>query len=128
MMRRRRRWVELRTKAFINLPIPHKSMARAIGIDHIAIYLSNIVEAKKFFMDGLGLTADSDYGDEFFMKCGNQILALFQGENKTQTINHLALKVDNFEGIKKRLEKLGYNIYKNDMVDGPDGIRIQLIS
>jgi len=103
-------------------------MARAIGIDHIAIYLSNIVEAKKFFMDGLGLTADSDYGDEFFMKCGNQILALFQGENKTQTINHLALKVDNFEGIKKRLEKLGYNIYKNDMVDGPDGIRIQLIS
>lgn len=61
------------------------------------------------------------------MKIGDQILAIFQGDNKKQTINHLAIKVDNFEEIKKRLEKSGYKIYKNDMVDGPDGIRIQLV-
>ncbi len=102
-------------------------MARAVGIDHLAIYFSDVDEAKKFFMDGLGLTVHGDYGDEFFMKVGNQILAIFQGDNKNQTINHLALKVDNFEEIKKRLEKLGYKIYKNDMVDGPNGIRIQLV-
>lgn len=103
-------------------------MARATGIDHIAIYFSDLEKAKKFFLEGLALTPHGDYGDEFFMKVGNQVLAIFQGNNKNQTINHLALKVDDFEGIKKNLEKLGYKIYKKDMVDGPDGIRIQLIS
>lgn len=102
-------------------------MAKATGIDHIAIYFSDIEKAKKFFLDGLGLTKHGDYGDEFFMKAGNQILAIFQGNNKNQTINHLALKVDDFNGVKQRLEKLGYKIYKGDMVDGPDGIRIQLV-
>ncbi|HLD80153.1 MAG TPA: VOC family protein [Candidatus Nanoarchaeia archaeon] len=103
-------------------------MAKAIGIDHLAIYFSDLEKAKKFFLEGLGLTPHGDYDDEFFMRVGDQILALFQGDNKTQTINHLALKVDNFPEIKKRLERLGYKIYKKDMVDGPDGIRIQLIS
>lgn len=102
-------------------------MAKAIAIDHLAIYFSDIEEAKKFFLDGLGLEAESDYGNEFFMKIGNQTIAIFQGENKSQTINHLALKVDDFERIKSRLEKAGYKIYKKDMVDGPDGIRIQLV-
>ena len=102
-------------------------MARAVGIDHIAIYFSDMEKAKIFFLEGLGLTAHGDYGDEFFMKVGHQIIAVFQGDNKKQTINHLALKVDNFNGIKKKLEKLGYTIYKKDMVDGPNGIRIQLI-
>lgn len=103
-------------------------MAKAIGIDHIAIYFSDLEKAKKFFLEGLGLTPHGDYGDEYFMKVGGQILAIFEGKNKTQTINHLALKVDNFPEITKRLEGLGYKIYKKDMVDGPDGIRIQLIS
>jgi catechol 2,3-dioxygenase-like lactoylglutathione lyase family enzyme len=102
-------------------------MAKAIEIDHIAIYFSDIEEAKTFFIKGLGLEPHSEYQDEFFMKIGNQIIAIFKGENEIQTINHLALKVDNFEEIKTRLEKLGYSIYKNDMVDGPNGIRIQLI-
>ncbi|MBI4175599.1 MAG: hypothetical protein HY518_00190 [Candidatus Aenigmarchaeota archaeon] len=43
-------------------------MSRAIGIDHIAIYFQNIEEAKRFFLEGLGLAVHSDYGDEFFMK------------------------------------------------------------
>lgn len=102
-------------------------MPKAIGIDHIAIYFSNIDEAKKFFIDGLGLEPKTDYGDEFFMNIGNQIVAIFEGDNTHQTINHLALKVDDFEGMKSRLQNLGYQIYKSDMVDGPNGIRVQLV-
>ena len=103
-------------------------MAKAITIDHMAIYFSSYEEAKVFFLEGLGLETKAEYGDEFFMKIGNQILAVFKGDNTNQTINHLALKVDDFEEIKKRLGNLGYSIYKGDMVDGPDGIRIQLVS
>jgi lactoylglutathione lyase len=103
-------------------------MAKAIGIDHIAIYVSNLPQAKEFFLRGLGLSEHGDYGDEFFMKCGNQIVAVFHGSNTMQTINHLALNVDDLRGVKERLEKLGYDIYKGDMVNGPDGIRIQLVS
>ena len=102
-------------------------VAKAIGIDHVAIYVSDMYSAKKFFLDGLGLVPHGDYGDEFFMKCGKQIVAVFQGDNKKQTINHLALNVDDFDGMKLRLESCGYKIYKSDMVDGPDGLRIQLI-
>ena len=85
-------------------------------------------EAKEFFINGLGLTELSDYGEEYFMQAGKQTIALFLGKNEEQTINHLALNVDNFEEISKRLESRGYKIYKGDMVDGPDGIRVQLIS
>jgi len=104
----------------------HK-MAKATGMDHIAIYVSNMEEAKKFFLESLGLTKKAQYGDEFFMNIGNQMIALFQGTNTHQTINHLALNVDDFEEIKKRLQEKGYKVYQGDMVDGPDGIRIQLV-
>ncbi len=103
-------------------------MPKATGIDHIAFYVSDMEAAKQFFVVGLGLVPYADYGDEFFMNVGEQSVALFAGANKTQTINHLALKVDDLEGMKKHLESLGYMIYKEDMVDGPDSLRIQLIS
>lgn len=102
-------------------------MPKAVAIDHMAIYFSKIDEAKRFFLEGLGLEKKADYGDEFFMSIGNQVIAVFEGKNEYQTINHLALKVDDFEGMKEHLQKLGYQIYKSDMVDGPDGIRIQLV-
>ena len=103
-------------------------MSKAISIDHIAIYFSHMAEAKKFFIEGLGLEEKADYGDEYFMNIGDQVIAIFQSDNNHQTINHLALRVTNFEETKNRLEDLGYTIYKGDMVDGPDGIRIQLLS
>ncbi len=103
-------------------------MSKVTGIDHIAIYVSHLDEAKKFFLEGLGMEEYGDYGDEYFMKAGNQVFALFQGDNTTQTINHIALDVDDFDAMKKHLEEMGYEIYKNDMVDGPDGIRIQLVA
>lgn len=105
-----------------------KKMAKATGIDHIAIYVKDMESAKKFFLEGLGLTHKATYGDEFFMTIGNQIIALFKSDNEDQTINHLALKVDDFEGIKKKLKDLGYKLYDGDMVDGPNGICIQLVS
>lgn len=103
-------------------------MAKATGMDHIAIYFSDMEAAKKFFVEGLGLIPDGEYGDEFFMKIGKQKIAIFQGDNKEQTINHLAVNVDDLEGIKKRLQKLGYKFYRQDSVEGPNGIRIQLVS
>jgi|SRR3989344_6200188 len=102
-------------------------MSQATAIDHIAIYVSDMDNAKKFFIEGLGLTIHGDYGNEFFMEVGAQLLAIFKGRNRTQTINHIALRVNDFTGVKRRLERLGYNVYKQDMVDGPDGIRVQLV-
>lgn len=102
-------------------------MPRTTGIDHIAIYVSHLEEAKRFFLEGLGMTVHSDYGDEFFMKAGEQIFALFAGDCAHQSVNHIALNIDDLDAMKSHLEALGYPIYKGDMVDGPDGIRIQLV-
>jgi catechol 2,3-dioxygenase-like lactoylglutathione lyase family enzyme len=102
-------------------------MPKAIGIDHIAVYVSRMEDAKKFFVEGLGLSPDGDYGDEYFMLAGSQRVAIFQGTNKDQTINHLAFKVDNIEEVTQRLKKLGYHFYQSDCVEGPNGLRIQLV-
>jgi hypothetical protein len=63
-----------------------------------------------------------EYGDEFFMKAGAHVIALFSGDHIAQSFNPLAA-VDDFREIKKRLVEQGFKIYKGDMVDGPDGIR-----
>lgn len=102
-------------------------MAKATEIDHIAIYFSNIEKAKEFFTECFGMKVKYEFTGEIFLEVGKQVLGLFEGKIKEQSINHLALKVDNFEEIKQRLEKKGYRIYKTDMVDGPEGIRIQII-
>ena len=102
-------------------------MTKATGIDHIAIYFSNIEKAKEFFTECFDLKVKYEFPGKTFLEVGEQVLGLFQGKIKEQSINHLALKVDNFKEIKKRLEKNGYKIYKGDMVDGPEGLRIQII-
>lgn len=102
-------------------------MAKATGIDHVVIYVSDMEAVKKFFLEGLGLVPAGDYEDEFFMDIGKQKIAIFQGENKTQTVDHLAVNVDDFEGVKKWIEKLGFKFDKHDSVVGPNGIRVQLI-
>ena len=102
-------------------------MTKATGIDHIAIDFSDIKAAKEFFIEALGLKLYKDYGDEIFLNVGRQKLALFQGKNKTRTLNHVAFKVDNYKAVKKRLKKLGYKIYDNDLIDGPGGITVQLV-
>ena len=101
-------------------------MANVLGIDHIAVYVSDMKAATKFFLD-LGLKVDAEYKDEIFFSVGDQKLAIFKGTNTTQTINHLALKVDDFEGMKKQMQSKGHKVYKHDMVDGPDGLRLQLV-
>ena len=102
-------------------------MTKAVGIDHIAIYFSNIEKAKDFFTECFGLKVKYEFPGEIFLEVGQQVIGLFEGKVKAQSINHLALKVNNFEEIKKKLESKGYKIYKGDMVDGPEGLRIQII-
>jgi catechol 2,3-dioxygenase-like lactoylglutathione lyase family enzyme len=40
-------------------------MAKATGIDHLAVYVSDLEAAKKFFVEGLGLVPYADYGMSF---------------------------------------------------------------
>ncbi|MBI2798231.1 VOC family protein [Candidatus Saccharibacteria bacterium] len=99
---------------------------RPTSIDHIAIYVSDLGKAKKFFQD-LGLEVDGTYGDEVFFRIGKQKLAIFKGNNTDQTVNHIAISVGDFEETIAHLNKLGYKVYDSDMVDGPDGIHIQIV-
>ncbi len=108
-------------------------MAKVIGFDHLAVSVSDMDECKKFFVEGLGLKKKADYGNEFFMELpDSRTIALFKGKNEKSTIHHLALKVDDLNGIKKKLKKLGYRLYKGtvtptDMVEGPNGLIIELV-
>ena len=101
-------------------------MPKSTGIDHVVLETSNTKELKKFFINVLGLKSYKDYGDEIFLKCGKQKLAIFKSKSKTTKLNHIAFKVTNLNKMKAKLKKLGYKLDKWDSFRGPGGIRVQM--
>ena len=103
-------------------------MPKSTGIDHIVVETSNIKELKKFFTDVLSLKPYKDYGDEIFLGCGKQKLAIFKSTSKSTKLNHIAFKVDDLKKMKLKLKKLGYKLDRWDSFYGPGGIRVQVVS
>ena len=101
-------------------------MPRACAIDHIALVFSDLKKAEQFFVKGLGLTVSQGYPEEIFMNIGQQKIALFHGKPEGQNLHHLGLLIDDYKAVTERLQVLGY-IVKGDMVEGPEGIRVQLV-
>lgn len=102
-------------------------MAQTTGIDHIVIHVYGLEDVKKFFLKGLGLPLHADYGKEFFVEVGEQTLGFCQGDTRNPNPTHIAIKVDSLEAMKERLTRTGYKVLKNNMVSGPEGVRVQLM-
>ena len=48
------------------------------GLDHFGIDVRNLAKAEDFYCGVLGLQLDRRLGDQILMRCGNQMLALFE--------------------------------------------------
>jgi methylmalonyl-CoA/ethylmalonyl-CoA epimerase len=98
---------------------------KVLKVDHIGIAVKNLAEAKKFYVEKLGLThlpedevvAEQKVRVSFF-PCGDSELELLEStaddgpvakfiEAKGEGIQHIALKVDNIENAIADLKEQG---------------------
>jgi catechol 2,3-dioxygenase-like lactoylglutathione lyase family enzyme len=115
-------------------------MIQATGIDHLVLHVDDVVRAKKFYTEVLGMTVYRESDQQVFLRAGSQGVALFRkrGDRPLTTgsdLNHLALNVaaGTYDALKADLEKHGVVVTGRPGEDrciyfqDPDGHRLQLM-
>jgi catechol 2,3-dioxygenase-like lactoylglutathione lyase family enzyme len=86
-------------------------MAKAVKINHVALVVSNLEEACKFYEEELGLEAIPaflfDYPTAFFKFNEEQQLHLTEWEDAYSFRGHICVQVDDINTIFFRMKKLG---------------------
>lgn len=118
-----------------------KTPLKVTGIDHIVLHVRDLARSKKFYVDLLGMEVEDEYSWGIFMRCGKQMVALFEVESGERIhagdeMNHMALrlKAGSYKQVKTVLEQAGVKvtgrrgdprcIYFSD----PDGHWLQLLT
>ncbi|HWP58254.1 MAG TPA: VOC family protein [Candidatus Acidoferrales bacterium] len=118
-----------------------KPSLKVTGIDHVVLHVKDLARAKKFYVDFLGMKVAHESSWQSFLKCGDQVVALFEVDEGAEIhggseMNHMALRLEagDYQTVKAALEKAGFKvsgrrgdprcIYFND----PDGHRLQLLT
>ncbi len=117
-----------------------QTRVRTTGIDHVVLHVSDLARSKKFYIDMLGMSEHHGGDTHTFLKCGAQLIGLFEvgaGDAVTSgpELNHLALNIEagGYEDVKAWLESHGIAVSGRQgdprciYFDDPDGHRLQLI-
>lgn len=110
------------------------------GIDHVVLHVSDPERSTAFYTDVLGMTVDHRGHGRVFLKCGSQLLGLFEARESDSfkprhDVNHLALNIGagTYEGIRGRLEAAGIEVRGRPGDDrciyfsDPDGHMLQIV-
>lgn len=122
-----------------------------LGFGHVGMFIKDMVQSKKFYMDILGFKVVSEYVSDgktwmCFLNNGNCTIELIESpdpdkKNRTDGIvDHLSIRVSDIETAKSYLEAKGVifetgilfdeNLYDKGerfaMFRGPSGERLQL--
>jgi len=117
------------------------SPLQVTGIDHVVLYVKDLANSRKFYTEFLGMEVEHESSWQCFLRCGGQMVALFEAEDGTEIhagdeMNHMALRLRSgeYEKVKALLEGAGIKvsgrrgdprcIYFSD----PDGHRLQLLT
>ncbi|MEQ8415562.1 MAG: VOC family protein [Imperialibacter sp.] len=86
-------------------------MAKAIGINHVALVVKNLEETSKFYEEELGLEVIPaflfDYPTAFFKINATQQLHLTEWEDEHSFRGHVCMQVDDINKIFWRMKELG---------------------
>lgn len=119
-------------------------MFTVLKVDHIGIAVKDLEQAKKFYIDVLGMTA---FGEEVieeqkvkvcFIPCGDSEVELLEStdsdgpiakfiEKKGEGIQHLALRVDNIEAALADLKAKGVRLIDETPRYGAGGASIAFV-
>ncbi len=102
----------------------------ATELNHIALRTTDVARSRDWYVKHLGLKVSREGGNNCFLTCGNNFLALFRGEEAK--MDHYCYSVKDYDvrdaerklkaaGIEPRVRG-GNRIYFED----PDGLTVQL--
>ncbi len=109
---------------------------------HICIHSEDLDATERFYTAALGMSRGFEFINKgqpfgYYLKFGNQtFLEVFKGEpGEVGNINHLALEVDDMDGLIAQIRKAGYEVGEKSLgadhswqawLTDPNGIRIEL--
>jgi hypothetical protein len=102
---------------------------RAVGLNHIALRVSDLARSRDFYIRHLGMEVMSESASSCFLRCGAHFVALFRRD--PPGMDHYCYAVENYtvSGAADKLRALGIEprvtgnrIYFPD----PDGLIVQL--
>ena len=108
------------------------STFEAVGLNHIALRVTDVLRSREFYKKHLGLKVTRDGGERnCFMTCGKNFVALFKSD-KPQ-MDHYCYSIKNYDvnraeaklkehGLEPRVVRDAGRIYFTD----PDGLTVQL--
>ena len=86
-------------------------VARALGINHVALEVDDLEAAVGFYRDVFGLELRGRVPGMAFLDLGDQFLALSEGRpGGPDSGRHFGLVVDDREAVRRRLERVGAEI------------------
>jgi catechol-2,3-dioxygenase len=121
--------------------VPSKTAPREfglIGFDHVDVRLKDRAKARRFFVEQLGMDVIGEGPDHTFLLFGDQVLGLRDaedGEAGPAGIDHLALRVSEWTGLRSRVARARVTITgekerensRSLFLKGPEGLRIELV-
>lgn len=114
------------------------SPIKASGIDHVVLHVGDVERSRRFYMDLLGMSVEDQSPGHVFLRCGKQLIALFQAKDAFETghdLNHLAFSVEEgtYQDITAELKGKGIQVSGRSDNDrciyfkDPDGHRLQIV-
>lgn len=102
---------------------------RAVGLNHIALNVTDVPKSRDFYRRHLGLTVQSDGQQSCFLGCGDDFLALFKAEQPS--MDHYCYSIRGYDpdNAVERLKAAGLSPRRaGDRVyfDDPDGLEVQV--
>ncbi len=101
----------------------------AIGLNHIALNVSNVPRSREFYKQHLGLKVLRQSPSNCFLGCGDHFVALFQGSESG--LDHYCYSIKDYkpEAVVKKLNAVGLKPRRHSnrvYFDDPDGITVQV--
>jgi lactoylglutathione lyase len=109
------------------------STFQGIGLNHIAVRVTNIQRSRDFYQKQLGLPLLHESQDNCFLGLGKNFLTLFHNPNPG--LDHFCIAIEQFsaDAVMEELKKQGLNPTRPGGTDqvyfpDPDGLTVQLSS
>ena len=105
-------------------------MARAIGINHVALEVGNVAEALEWYGRFLELELRGRGGGMAFVDLGDQFIALSEGRRQSpDDARHFGLVVDDKESVRAALRGAGIDVQERGGLDFTDpwGNNVQVV-
>lgn len=107
------------------------------GFDHVDLRVRDLPKARRYFVEQLGMDVLGEGDDHCYLLFGDQVLGLHlaKPDEPVGGVDHLALRVSEWTGLKSRVQRARVVITgekergdsRSLYLRGPVGIRIELV-